>query len=184
MGTAEAQAIADQIVRQATASAGGKEKRASTRSSYAEVRSSSQARVSLASSPNLVFWKYLTAPPVLYGTHPEMADWSPDRYLFEPGEQRTLSKATAGAGGYLVPQDFGGLITSARRATSVIGNVARVVETDHGRVIPFPAPSSSGTSRPATQSAASGASASTAKPRFTRTTGRSDTASSPGSTAG
>ena len=137
MGTAEAQAIAEQIVRQATA--GGREARTSARSTFAEYRSARErGRVNLGADENLVFWKYLTAPPVLFGASPDMADWSPNRFLIEPLEQRALSKATGAAGGFAVPADFDAQITSARRARNVIGNAARVILTSHGRAIPLP----------------------------------------------
>jgi hypothetical protein len=88
IGTAEAERLADEIVRQATASRGG-ERRTSTPSSYAECRSKGEvARTSLASSPDLVFWKYLTSP--LYSLGSGEAPWSPERYLIEPAEQRVL----------------------------------------------------------------------------------------------
>jgi hypothetical protein len=66
-------------------------------------------------------------------------------YLFDEREHRVLSKATSAAGGYLVPQDFDALVTSARRARNVIGEVARVIGTDHGRVVPLPTATAHGT---------------------------------------
>jgi HK97 family phage major capsid protein len=65
--------------------------------------------------------------------------------LFEDSELRVLSKATSAAGGYLVPQDFDQRITSARRARNVIGELGRVLETDHGRPIPLPTTTAHGT---------------------------------------
>lgn len=88
IGTAEAERLADEIVPQASASRGG-ERRTSTPSSYAECRSKGEvARTSLASSPDLVFWKHLTSP--LYSLGSGEAPWSPERYLIEPAEQRVL----------------------------------------------------------------------------------------------
>jgi HK97 family phage major capsid protein len=137
MGTAEAQRIAEEIVRQATGSRG--ETRTRATSSYAEFRSATQAgRPNLAPSEPLTWWKYMTAPPNLLAEDPSEPAWSPARYLFEPGEHRTLSKATSAAGGFLVPSDFDELVTSARRARNVIGEQARVILTDHGRAVPLP----------------------------------------------
>lgn len=148
MGTAEAQRLTEEIVRQATASS-GRESRASARSSYAEFRSASQVgRQNLAVGERgeaLTFWKYLTARPNMLAEDGSEPGWSPARFLFEPTEQRVLSKATSAAGGFLVPQDFDSLITSARRARNVIGNAARQVVTSHGRVIPFPTTTAHGT---------------------------------------
>ena len=140
MGTAEAERLAEQIVRQATASSGG-ETRARTTSSYGEFRSATAAgRPNLGTSQDLVFWKYLTAPGGFFDgrTSADEPDWAPQRYLIEPLEHRTLSRATGAAGGFAVPSDFDTLITSARRARNVIGNVSRVLVTDHGRPIPLP----------------------------------------------
>ena len=57
---------------------------------------------------------------------------------FSGEEHRTLSKATGPAGGYLVPSDFDSMITSARRARNVIGELARTIETDRGTNLALP----------------------------------------------
>ncbi len=141
MGTAEAQALAEQIVREATASNSGRS------SSYAEYRSATQAgRVNLGASKDLAFWRYLTAPSGFdFRVTIDEPEWSPARYLMEPAEQRVLSKATNAAGGFLVPSDFDEMVTSARRARNVIGNVSRVILTDHGRPLPLPTATAHGT---------------------------------------
>ncbi len=138
--SAQAAEIAEQIVRQATASSAGRETRASARSTYAEFRSRAASPVAtFGTDPELAFWRYVTARPTgLNLGAPDDPSWAATRFLVEPSEQRVLSKATSAAGGYLVPQDFDSLITSARRARNVIGSVARVVETDHGRILPLP----------------------------------------------
>jgi HK97 family phage major capsid protein len=46
-------------------------------------------------------------------------------------------KATNAAGGYLVPSDFDQMVSTAWRARNVIGELARTIETDHGRAIPL-----------------------------------------------
>ncbi len=150
MGTADAQRLAELIVRQVTAGNGG-ETRTRTTSSYAEFRSASQAgRPNLGvtnRAQDLVFWKYLTTPGGFFDgrTSADEPEWAPQRYLFEDAEVRTLSRATGPAGGFLVPQDFDELVTSARRARNVIGNVSRVLLTDHGRAIPLPTATAHGT---------------------------------------
>ena len=140
-------ALAAEIVREATS---GRESRANGRSSYAEFRSATQrGRTNLGHSERaseLTWWKYITSRPTLLGgENPSEPDWSPARYLIEPLEHRTLSKATGPAGGFLVPSDFDALITSARRARSVIGELARRIETDHGRALPLPSAVAHGT---------------------------------------
>ena len=119
-------ALAEAIVREATSSASG---RGDT--SYREFRSKASRGGEHFASPSRddVFWRYVTGrAPILKSElgHERLATLS-------ESEHRTLSKATGPAGGYLVPQDFDNLVTSARRARSVIGELARVVETDHGR---------------------------------------------------
>jgi HK97 family phage major capsid protein len=148
MGTADTQRLAEEIVRQATATNG------ESRSSYSEFRSRAGMRVSLADSTEYTFWKYMTAQPVVFGRSADEADWAPSRYLIEPGEQRTLSRATGPAGGFLVPQDFDSQVTSARRARNVIGNVSRVLVTDHGRALPLPSASAHGVGTWTAESAA------------------------------
>jgi HK97 family phage major capsid protein len=143
VGTAEAERLAEEIVRQATASRG--ERRKSARSSWAEFRSKTADGIlaPLPPSRDLVFWRCLTAPANMIGGGE--APWSPARFLIEPAEQRTLSKASNAAGGYLVPQDFDEMVTSARRARNVIGNASRVIRTDHGRNVPLPTATAHGT---------------------------------------
>jgi HK97 family phage major capsid protein len=135
MTNAQAEAIAERIVREA---AGGKETRAGSASSYAEFRSKvAQGRTAPSASPDWAFWRYATSQTTLFDA-PDRPAWAPERYLFEPLEQRALSKATGPAGGFLVPSDFDEMITSARRARNVIGSVARVIVTSHGRPLPLP----------------------------------------------
>ncbi|MBA2359825.1 MAG: phage major capsid protein [Actinobacteria bacterium] len=84
---------------------------------------------------DLVLWKYLTASPMFEPRHGEDELGS---YLFDEREQRVLSKATTAAGGFLVSSDFDDQITSARRARNVIAELARTIETTHGRALPLP----------------------------------------------
>ena len=65
-------------------------------------------------------------------------------YLFSEHEQRTLSKATGAAGGFLLPSDFSDAIVSAKRARSVIGELARQFETDNGRALRIPSATAHG----------------------------------------
>ncbi len=106
-------ALAAEIVREAN--------RRRESSSYSEFRSRAAAGASFADSRDLSFWRYVTAPTEL--GLPQV-------------EHRVLSKATS-SGGFLVPQDFDDQITSARRARNVIGELARTIETEHGRAARF-----------------------------------------------
>jgi HK97 family phage major capsid protein len=124
--------IAEELVERAT--------RGDRRSSYAEFRSRPRDRV--AYSSETAFWKYLTATSIS-GFERFQGD-TLSAYLLEDAEYRVLSKATSAAGGYLVPADFDELITSARRSRNVIAEVARTIETDHGRAVPLPAASAHG----------------------------------------
>ena len=67
------------------------------------------------------------------------------RHLLTETEHRTMSKATGGAGGFLVPQDMDAMVTSARRARGVIGAQARELVTAHGRTIAAPVAATHGT---------------------------------------
>ena len=86
------------------------------------------------------------------------ANSAPKRWRLFPTPSIARSKATGPAGGYLVPQDFVNLVTSARRAQGVIGELARQIETDHGRPIPLPAATSHGTASWVAENAAAVAS--------------------------
>jgi HK97 family phage major capsid protein len=128
-------ALAAEIVREALANPSRRQSPA--RSSYAEYRTAARSG-SVAFDPEAAFWKYLTSR-----VQPEFAgllhaDDTLSAYALEPTEQRVLSKATSAAGGYLVPSDFDDLITSARRARNVIGELARNLETANGRALPLP----------------------------------------------
>jgi HK97 family phage major capsid protein len=140
--------LAAAIVREATAATRGERRTAST-SSYAEFRSATQSgRPNLGyveRGHELTWWKYMTSPLNLLSGGTDEPAWSPSRFLFEPAEQRVLSRATNAGGGFIVPSDFGAQITSARRARNVIGDAARQIETDHGRVLPLPSASAHGT---------------------------------------
>ena len=115
-----------------------------SRSSYAEFRRRGGAAHVVVADPAQAFWKYLTAHPV--GTHdPGFASIDAAQVLFEESELRVLSKATSAAGGYVVPQDFDEMVTAARRARGVIGELARNLETDHGRPIPLGTATAHGT---------------------------------------
>ena len=125
--------------------------------SYAEFRSQvARGRESFSTTRDLLFWRYLTTRAVGIGPPFERDQLSP--YLFDKHEQRTLSKATGPAGGCLVPQDFDNLVTSARRARNVIGELARGLETDNGRVIPLPTATAHGVGAWQAESAAGTAS--------------------------
>src|SRR4051812_48451740 len=67
------------------------------------------------SERRLTFWKYVTAPPLTAGDDA--------RVFLSREEQRTLSKASASAGGYLVPTDFDSQVTTLRRRGAVIGTL-------------------------------------------------------------
>jgi hypothetical protein len=110
--------LAAAIVREATAATRGERRTAST-SSYAEFRSATQSgRPNLGyveRGHELTWWKYMTSPLNLLSGGTDEPAWSPSRFLFEPAEQRVLSRATNAGGGFIVPSDFGAQITSARR---------------------------------------------------------------------
>jgi HK97 family phage major capsid protein len=113
--------------------------RGNGRSSYAEFRSASAAGRSFATSRDAVFWKYLTNRHVPSLGVDALGDRDhPGSFLLDDAEQRVLSKATGAAGGFLVPSDFDEQVTSVRRARNVIGELARQIVTDHGRLLPLP----------------------------------------------
>jgi HK97 family phage major capsid protein len=122
-----------------------REQRTSSQSSYAEFRSRGGNDAQTTSTrPDIVFWRYLTGKPV-FAPDSALAGMEAAKILFEDSELRVLSKASSAAGGYLVPNDFGQQITSARRARNVIGELARNLETDHGRPVPLPTATAHGT---------------------------------------
>jgi HK97 family phage major capsid protein len=128
-------AIAEEVVERATRSRRG--------SSFAEFRSGG-GRERIATSRDAAFWKYMTAAPTGI-KDPALAGIDATNVLFEEAEVRVLSNATSAAGGYLVPSDFDQMVTSARRARNVIGELARLIETDHGRPIPLGTATAHGT---------------------------------------
>jgi HK97 family phage major capsid protein len=113
-----------------------REQRTGSGSSYVEFRSRGGDGRTVVTTRDHAFWKYLTAKPNGI-TDPALASMDAAQVLFEDAELRVLSKATNAAGGYLVPNDFDEMVTSARRARNVIGELARTIETDHGRPIPL-----------------------------------------------
>jgi HK97 family phage major capsid protein len=117
-----------------------------SRSNWAEFRSRAGNAHFVVTDPAQAFWKYLTAPPApIASSDPGFAGSAAADVLFEESELRVLSKATSTAGGYLVPNDFDEMVTSARRARGVIGELARLLETDHGRPIPLGTATAHGT---------------------------------------
>src|SRR5918999_3431375 len=114
-----------------------REQRAGRRSSWAEFRSRGNGTQVVVADPAAAWWKYMVAPPI-ESHDPGFAGMDAAKVLFEESELRVLSKATFAAGGYLVPQDFDEMVSSARRARGVIGELARPIETDHGRPLPLP----------------------------------------------
>src|SRR5215213_7110797 len=60
-------------------------------------------------------------------------------------ENRALSKASGGAGGFVVPTDFDQAIIAAARPTRVLGALAREITTTHGRTITVPSATTHGT---------------------------------------
>jgi len=82
-----------------------------------------------------VMSRYLRAPPGVVGDPLRMLDVV---------EQRTLSKATSAAGGYLVPQEMASAIVAARSAASSIGALAQELVTLSGRALAVPSVSSQG----------------------------------------
>jgi HK97 family phage major capsid protein len=118
-------------------------------SSYAEFRSKTGADGSglpvVLTDRDEVLWRYLTATVMPEFGGRAYAGDELSAYLVEPREHRVLSKATSAAGGYLVPSDFDDQITFARRARNIIAELARLIETDHGRAIPLPTTTAHGT---------------------------------------
>ena len=120
-------AIADQLVEQATRDRG---------SSYAEFRRLGGPAHVVVADPAEAFWKYLVSPPTRFVSK-DFPGLDAAQILYEESELRVLSKASSAAGGYIVPEDFDQMITASRRARGVIGELARTIETDHGRSIPL-----------------------------------------------
>lgn len=106
--------------------------RQSERSSYQEYRS----KGGTATTQDQIFWEYLTAPGA-FVTRSEFTG-TPQLGTMDDDEQRVLSKASNAAGGYIVPPDFDDMVTSVRRSRAVIGNLAREIVTDEGRVLSVP----------------------------------------------
>jgi HK97 family phage major capsid protein len=132
-------AIAEELVERAT-------RGDRSRSSFQEFRSRGGGAQVVVTDPAQAFWKYLTAPAApIMTSDPAFADTGAAEVLFEESELRVLSKATSAAGGYLVPQDFDEMVTATRRAQGVIGELARLIETDHGRPIPLGTATAHGT---------------------------------------
>ena len=122
------------------------EPRRSERSSFAEYRSKAAAsgnELGTLTRHDDVFWRYVTTRATPLGPRFEGDELSD--YLFSEHEQRTLSKASGAGGGFLVPSDFDLLVTSARRARNVIAELARQIETEHGRAVPLPTATAHGT---------------------------------------
>src|SRR5215210_1604435 len=94
------------------------------------------------------FWELMRSPTSTVG--------DPIALLGEV-ERRALSRATDGAGGYLVPTDFDTRVGTLRRARSIISTVAREIETDHGRTISLPLATAHGTSAWQAENAAAAA---------------------------
>jgi HK97 family phage major capsid protein len=122
------------------------ERRQNGRSSYAEFRSKTATNTDrFLPDQDLVFWRYLTAPAMPeFGGRVFPGD-ELSAYVINEDEHRTLSRATNPAGGFLVPSGFDDQITAARRARNVISELARQIETDHGRGIPLPTTTAHGT---------------------------------------
>jgi HK97 family phage major capsid protein len=83
------------------------------------------------------FWRYCTTLGSVSGNPLDLLD---------KVERRVLSKATSGAGGYLVPSDFESQIVSLRRAGSRIRRVARELVTPDGRQLQVGTATARGTS--------------------------------------
>ncbi len=124
-------AIAEELVERAT-------RGDRSRSSYAEFRNRGGATHVVVADPAAAWWKYLLAPPIFSSRDPYGGDAAK---VLDDQELRVLSKASAGAGAYLVPADLDELVTSARRARGVIGELARASRpTTAGRSRSAPPP--------------------------------------------
>lgn len=124
-------ALAASIVREAT---GPSSRASSARSSYAEFRSKASGT---STTREALFWRYLTEPVGIGAIRNEVTgELRPP--TMDEHEFRALSKASSAAGGYLVPSDFDTMVTTARRARNVIGELARNFETGDGRPLPLP----------------------------------------------
>jgi HK97 family phage major capsid protein len=119
--------IAEEVVREAS-------RRRGNTSTYAEFRTRGSDLPALDAEG--AFWRYVTARARTEFEH--FAGDPLGAYLLDEREHRVLSKATNPAGGFTVPSDFDEAISSSRRARNIIGALARVLDTDHGRPIPFP----------------------------------------------
>lgn len=101
------------------------------RSSYSEYRSQRHNPdwLALQVEPQFgdehagTWWKWLTAP---------LTPGNDARVHLSELEQRTLSKATSAAGGYLVPSDLQEQILSVAYARSTIGQLANTITTPAG----------------------------------------------------
>jgi HK97 family phage major capsid protein len=116
---------------------------AKQRSSYAEYRAQHKNPnwAALDVDPQYdeyrhVFWKWATAP---------LSPIDEPRLFLSEAEQRTLSKASAGAGGNLVPSDLEDAILSVAHTRSTIGQLARTLTTPSGVTVGVPSASAHGT---------------------------------------
>lgn len=91
----------------------------------------------VSTRPERVFWKLMTAPISTTGADLRI-------HLTEP-ERRTLSKATNGAGAYLVPADLESEIVQVLRSRSVMTRLARVLNTNQGANTGLPTTTAHGT---------------------------------------
>jgi HK97 family phage major capsid protein len=123
-------------------------KPAPLRSSFAEYRSARSLSTQLGSGSftgadepifsdsDGVFWKWLLAKPLV---------GADSRIQLTKPERRVLSKASASAGGNLVPTDFEAQIVQVLRTRSVIARLARVLPTDSGTSMLMPTTTAHGT---------------------------------------
>lgn len=123
----------------------------STRSSLAEYRNERGQRLDKLSVDDALaqvyagtldpearsFWRYMTSPATVTGDPMDALDRI---------EKRVLSKASSAAGGYAVPTDFADQIVSVRRTGSIIGQLARTIETPAGTALQVPSATTHGVS--------------------------------------
>jgi HK97 family phage major capsid protein len=102
-------------------------RRGGRQSSLAEYRSGRGVSHSIATTPEAAWWKYALLA----------ASEDPQNSL-DLEEQRALSKASGGVGGYLVPADLEAQILSAVHARGSIGRLAREIVTLNGRNLNLP----------------------------------------------